>query len=143
MFTSRVRAAQGDAWTALGVVHEPFGGGVIELPGVRLMASGLPHAQWNGGDVHHAASVDLQLVRGWYNDLAVPWGLRVPTDQSWPVGQLLFRQRLMWLEAASFSSAVTSSSLAIRPAGPGDVEIVLDLDASAFESDREASREAG
>lgn len=42
-----VWAAHADAWQAEGRIRTPYGGGAEELPGVRLMASGLPYAQWN------------------------------------------------------------------------------------------------
>jgi hypothetical protein len=41
----------------------PYGGAFAELPGIRLMASGLPHPQWNNGDVTEPALVEVDLVR--------------------------------------------------------------------------------
>ena len=42
--TTWVRTAHGDAWQTLAIATE-------ELPGSRLSATGLPHPQWNNGDV--------------------------------------------------------------------------------------------
>lgn len=54
--------AQADAWQAEGRLRAPFGGGVLELPGARLMSSGLPQAQWNSGDMTDAARVPLAFT---------------------------------------------------------------------------------
>jgi ribosomal protein S18 acetylase RimI-like enzyme len=121
-----VRTALGDAWQVLGVA------GVAELAGVRLMATGLPHAQWNNGDVHDAAAVDIGAVRLWYDDHRVPWGMRVPTGAPWPHGRLLFTQRLMGLTPAMFVPAVTCVGVRIRVATPADLETVLSIDTVAF-----------
>ena len=74
----RVWTAQGDAWQAEGRRRVALGGGAAELPGIRVMASGLPHAQWNSGDVSDPTRVDVETVRDWYASRAhgrgVPWG---------------------------------------------------------------------
>ena len=64
--TTWVRKAHGDAWQTLAVTTH-------ELPGVRLSATGLPHPQWNNGDVDDPAAVDVGAVRDWYDALRVPW----------------------------------------------------------------------
>src|SRR5581483_384437 len=91
-----VRLAHSDAWQALGRLFEGRGGGVAEHHDVRLMASGLPHPQWNSGDVL-GADVDLDRVRTFYAAHGVPWGLRVPTELTWSRGRHVLRQRLMGL----------------------------------------------
>jgi hypothetical protein len=58
-----IRTAHADAWEAHGRFRTPYGGGAVRLPGIRLMASGLPHSQWNNGDVVDPAAVDLEAVR--------------------------------------------------------------------------------
>jgi tRNA-dihydrouridine synthase len=58
----RVRAAHADVWAAHGRFREPAGGGDLRLPGIRVMASGLPHPQWNNGDIDDPAAVDLDTV---------------------------------------------------------------------------------
>jgi ribosomal protein S18 acetylase RimI-like enzyme len=115
-----VRAAEGDAWQ----VHGALRAGVQELRGIRLMASGLGHAQYNNGDVH-AADADVEGARAWYAALGVPWGLRVPAEYDWPHGRLLFHKRLMGLQR-------------LRPSPPADIrvaddfETVVAVDAAAF-----------
>src|SRR3954468_19343155 len=54
-----VRVAHADAWEAHGRFRAGSGGGFARLPGIRLMASGLPHPQWNNGDVLDPDAVDV------------------------------------------------------------------------------------
>jgi ribosomal protein S18 acetylase RimI-like enzyme len=133
---TRVWAAHADAWQAEGRLREPRGGGVAELPGVRLMASGLPHAQWNSGDVTDPALVDLDRVRAWYAGRAqgggVPWGLRVPAGVAVRDGRLLFRKRCMALLPDRLSAVKTPPRVEIRIAGSTDVDVVARVDATAF-----------
>jgi len=95
------------------------------------MASGLPHAQFNNGDVH-SADADIAGAAAWYARLGVPWGMRVPLELDWPHGRWLFEKRLMGLER-------------LVPAAPADVRVADDLeavvaiDAAAFEG--ESSRD--
>lgn len=131
-----VWTAQADAWQAEGRLRAPLGGGVLELPGVRLMSSGLPHAQWNNGDVTDAARVPLADVRAWYaaraHGAGVPWGLRVPAGMPFPQRQVLLRKRCMGLRAAGFVPAGPVPSLRIRLASAGDLDTVCSIDACAF-----------
>jgi ribosomal protein S18 acetylase RimI-like enzyme len=128
----RVWAAQGDAWLARGRVFETSGGAVAELPGVRLMASGLDQPGRNGGDVHEPAVVDMDEVRAWFVERRVPWGLRVPAGQSWPHGTRLLRQRCMALAPDAFRRAELPAGTTVRPAVLADIETVAELDARAF-----------
>jgi ribosomal protein S18 acetylase RimI-like enzyme len=116
------------------------GGGVLELAGVRLMATGLPHPQWNNGDVHDPARVDPEEVAEWYSGLDVPWGMRVPAGASWRYGRHLFNKRLMGAVPASFRPAPRVVGLEIRAAGPEDLESVLAVDVVAFEEPPEVER---
>src|SRR4051794_41976697 len=118
MDVAGVRTAHADAWEAHGRHRERDGGGVARLPGVRLMASGLPHPQWNNGDVVDPAAVDVESVRQWYADRRVPWGLRLPAGGPWPHGRMLFRKRLMGLATPSFEPAVVPAGGALPVAGP-------------------------
>jgi hypothetical protein len=81
----RVWTAHADAWQAEGELRQALGGGTVELPGIRLMASGPPHAQWNNGDVTDPALVPWAEVRSWYaaraDGAGVPWGVRVPATK--------------------------------------------------------------
>jgi ribosomal protein S18 acetylase RimI-like enzyme len=104
------------------------------------MATGLPHAQWNNGDVDDPATVDIDEVRDWYAALAVPWGLRVPAGARWRHGQHLFRKRLMGAVPGSFRPAPPVTGLELRSAGRGDLESVLAVDAVAFEEPPELER---
>ena len=104
------------------------------------MATGLPHPQWNNGDVHDPATVDLDEVREWYAALRVPWGLRVPAGAGWPHGRHLFRKRLMGAVRESFRPPSPVAGLEIRSAGPDDLEAVLAVDVVAFEAPPEVER---
>jgi ribosomal protein S18 acetylase RimI-like enzyme len=134
-----VRAAHADAWEAHGRFRVDRGGGATRLPGIRLMASGLPHPQWNNGDVLDPAVVDIAEVARWYDEKRVPWGLRVPLGQRWPHGRHLFSKRLMGLVPEAFAPAVTAG-VTLRAAGPHDVDAVLAVDTVAFEETVDVER---
>ena len=136
----RTRLAHGDAWQAEGRLREPYGGGTAELPGVRLMASGVPQAQWNNGDVDDPTLVDVENVREWYAGRAPTWGLRVPAGVSWHAGRRLFVKRLMGLPAGEFRPAPTVAGLTVRAAAAADLPAVLDVDAEAFAEDPQVER---
>ena len=106
-----MRTAEGDAWQ----VHGELRAGAASLRGIRLMASGLDHPQYNNADVF-AADADVDGARSWYAALGVPWGMRVPVELPWTHGRFIFEKRLMGLER-------------LRPAPPADVHIADDLDA--------------
>src|SRR4029079_12798950 len=82
-----------------GALREQYGGGVATLPGIRLMASGLPHPQWNSADVT-GPGADLEAARAFYAERGVPWGVRVPAGMRWGAGRHLFQMPLMGLAAA-------------------------------------------
>lgn len=135
-----MRQAHGDAWQAVGAACGGRGGDVQELPGVRLMATGLAHPQWNNGDVHDPSAVDIDSVRAWYSRLEVPWGFRVPAGAEWHSGRHLFRKRLMGAVPASFRPAPPVPGLELRSAGPDDLDGVLAVDCAAFEEPPEVER---
>jgi GNAT superfamily N-acetyltransferase len=133
--SARVQAAHGDAWQVQGRMREPYGGGALELRDIRLMASGLPHPQWNNGDVT-GPDPDLDGARAFYGERAVPWGVRVPISIAWRGGgRWLFRKRLMGLPPEQFRPAQPVDGLTVRSAGPDDLDAVLHVDATAFEAD--------
>ncbi len=138
-WANRVRLAVGDTWQAQGHLREPYGGGAAELPGIRLMASGLPHAQWNSGDVDDPAVVDIAVVRAWYEQRKVPWGVRVPADAAWRHGTRLFRKRLMSRDASPVRWSAPAG-LTIRQAQLRDLPDVVAIDSSAFGDDPETVR---
>src|SRR3954453_17967691 len=131
--TTWVRKAHGDAWQTLAVTTH-------ELPGVRLSATGLPHPQWNNGDVDDPAAVDVGAVRDWYDALRVPWGMRVPEGAEWPHGHKLFTKRLMGVTPDAFVPAHEVTDVVVRAAGPGDLEDVLAVDTVAFEESADVER---
>lgn len=128
----RVRTAHGDAWQEQGRLRAAWGGDSATLAGVRVMRSGLPHAQWNNGDVHDPRAVDLEELRAWYAEPVVPWGVRVPADAPWAAGRHLFRKRAMGLVRPAWSPAPLPDDVALRRGVPEDLEAVTALDAAAF-----------
>ena len=136
-FARVVRAAHGDAWQALGGLFEGRGGATATHHGVRLMASGLPHPQWNSGDVS-AADADIAAAQRFYGTL--PWGVRVPAGMAWAHGRHLLRQRLMGLREPGFRPAPVPRGLRVVAAGGADLDAVVAVDAAAFGTDGGASR---
>lgn len=140
MGTDAVRVAHADAWEAHGRFRAPAGGGAARLPGVRLMASGLPHPQWNNGDVTDPAAVDVEAVRAWYAERRVPWGVRVPSELTWRHGRRLFTKRLMGLAPEAFRPVPAPDGMTLRAAGPADADAVLAVDTVAFDAPEEVER---
>jgi ribosomal protein S18 acetylase RimI-like enzyme len=134
-----VHIAHGDAWQAEGRARTAYGGGALELPGIRLMASGLPQAQWNSAHVERP-DVELAPVREFYASRGVPWGVRVPAGMPWRHGRRLFGRRYMALRRESFRPAVPVPGVTVRTAGPSDVEAAAWVDATAFGGSVEVSR---
>jgi ribosomal protein S18 acetylase RimI-like enzyme len=141
-----IRTAHADAWEAHGRHRTPAGGGAARLPGIRLMASGLSHPQWNNGDVVDPSLVDVEAVRAWYagcSDMVgrpVPWGVRVRRGEPWPHGRHLFEKRLMALPSADFRPAPQVSGLTLRRATPGDLDTAVDVDAASYGEDAAVMR---
>jgi GNAT superfamily N-acetyltransferase len=135
-----VRVAHADAWEVHGRYREPAGGGVERLPGIRLMASGLPHPQWNSGDVFDGGLVDVSAVASWYAAKGVPWGVRVPQGMTWAHGRHMFTLRLMGLEPGAFCPTEEPAGITLRKAGPADVDAVLSVDTVAFHEPAEFER---
>jgi ribosomal protein S18 acetylase RimI-like enzyme len=104
------------------------------------MATGLPHPQWNNGDVHDPAAVDVEEVVEWYSAFGVPWGIRVPAGVEWHHGRRLFRKRLMGAIPASFRPPPPVAGLEVRSAGLDDLECVLAVDVVAFGEPPEVER---
>ena len=139
-----VWTAHGDAWQAEGRLREPLGGGATELPGIRLMASGLPHVRWNNGDVTDPALVAVDEVRAWYAARAggagVPWGVCIPAGTPFGHGRLLFRKRCMGLLPGSRSSGTVPCGVRIGMATATDVDAVAHVGAAAFGEPVDRSR---
>lgn len=134
--SARTHLAQSDVWQAEGRLRARLGGGAAELPGVRLMASGLPHAQWNNGDVTDPTLVSVADVRDWFagraNGAGVPWGLRVPADVPFPHGRRLFRQPCMALRPADHRLSAPSPAAQIETASQADLDDITRIDAAAY-----------
>lgn len=133
------RAAHAETWQVHGRIRADRGGAVADLPGIRLMAGGLPLPQWNNGDVVDPARVDVAAVRDWYAARGVPWGVRVPAGVEWPHGRHLFRKRVLLLEPTRLAPAPAVPGLRVRRAGAADLAAVLAVDVAAFGGDRAAS----
>jgi GNAT superfamily N-acetyltransferase len=131
---ARVHAAHADAWEAEGRLRECDGGGVLAARGLRLMASGLAHAQWNSGDVT-APDADVDAARAFYAARGARWGVRVPAGMPWAHGRRVLTLRLMALDADDFRPAPAADGVALRAAGPGDLDAVVAIDAEAFGAD--------
>ena len=112
---------------------------VATLRGIRVMASGLAHPQWNGADVTGPYS-DLEGARAFYAERDVEWGARVPAGLPFKAGTHLFTIPLMGLLAGGLQAAPAVDGLQIRQAGPEDLETVLYVDTTAFGSDRDLYR---
>ncbi len=135
-----LRTAHADAWQAEGQLRAAVGGGVAELPGARLMASGLDHPQWNNADIDDPGQADVEAIRAWYAVRGRPWGVRVPAGAHWPHGEFLFRKRLMGLDLERRVAAADVPGLVVRRAGPADLDAVLGVDAVAFGEDPDVER---
>jgi GNAT superfamily N-acetyltransferase len=131
---TRVQVAHADAWEAEGRLRERHGGGALAVRGLRLMASGLPQAQWNSGDVT-APDADLAAARAFYRERDVAWGVRVPAGMPWPHGRRVLTLRLMALEPAAFHPAPPAPGVSVRAATTDELEAVVAIDAAAFEED--------
>src|SRR3954453_2236745 len=131
--TTWVRDAHGDAWQTLSTSTQ-------ELPGVRLSATGLPHPQWNNGDVDDPTRVDVDAVRSWYAALGVPWGMRVPVGAPWRHGRHLFTKRLMGVTPETFVEAREVPDVVVRRSAVTDLDDALVVDTAAFEESAEVQR---
>ncbi|MGD9956559.1 MAG: GNAT family N-acetyltransferase [Candidatus Nanopelagicales bacterium] len=127
--------AHGDAWQVEGLLRRPHGGDATELPGARLMASGLAHPQWNSGDVDDPAAVDLAQVRAWYAGRAASWGLRLAAGTPWPHGRRILTQSLWARTLDDLPTGAAVPGLELVAAGPDDLGDVLLVDSAAFGSD--------
>jgi GNAT superfamily N-acetyltransferase len=121
-------------WQVQGRQREPLGGGALELRGIRLMASGIAHTQWNNGDVTDT-DADLAGAREFFAARGLPWGVRVPIGIPWPYGRRLLHKRLMGVPAADFRPAPEVSGLRVELAGPADLDALVAVDSAAFGED--------
>jgi GNAT superfamily N-acetyltransferase len=139
LLAARVRTAHADARAVEGTAREPYGGGAATLPGVRVMASGLPHAQFNTAVVT-GPHVDLEGARAFYAERDLPWGALVPAGMAWGAGRYLHPLPLMGVSRGALQRPPEVPALVLRPAGPDDLETVLRIDTTAFGSDPDEFR---
>jgi GNAT superfamily N-acetyltransferase len=137
---SRVQVAHADAWQVEGRLRERHGGGALEVRGLRLMASGLAGPQWNSGDVT-APHADLDAARAFYGARGAAWGLRVPRAMPWRHGRRLKTLRLMAVDRGAFVPAPAPTGVALRTAGPEDLDTVVAIDGPAFGADPDEERD--
>jgi GNAT superfamily N-acetyltransferase len=135
----RTRIAIADAWQAEGVLREARGGAARGLRDVRLMASGLPYAQWNTADVT-GRDPDIEGARAFYADRGLPWGLRLEAGRPCDHGRHVARQRLMALSARGSRRGRPVPGLHAALAAPVDLDSVVAIDAAAFGEDPETNR---
>jgi ribosomal protein S18 acetylase RimI-like enzyme len=137
---SRVFSAHGDAWQTHGRLFQPFGGGTAELPGWRLMASGLGYRYLNAACVTDPAIADVAAAKTWYEERRLPFGAIVASGLWWPHGRRVVSQELMACEPANFSKAPAPLGLKLHTAAASELEVVVAVDNGAFGSSLEAAR---
>jgi GNAT superfamily N-acetyltransferase len=135
----RVHVAVADAWEVEGRLRERDGGGVLEVRGMRVMASGLPQDYWNSGDVT-APDADVEAARAFYAQRDAAWGVRVPSGMAWARGRHVLTLDLMTLRPGDFTPVPAPDHVAMRVAAPADLETVVAIDAAAFEEDPDVER---
>jgi ribosomal protein S18 acetylase RimI-like enzyme len=135
----RTRTALGDAWEAEGRLRQSVGGAVAGLRDMRLMASGLPHAQWNSADVT-GPNPDIAGARAFYARRSLPWGIRLPVEMPCAHGRHAVRLSLMALPRGAFRPVHGVAGLEVALAGPNQLESVVAIDAAGFGDDPQTNR---
>jgi ribosomal protein S18 acetylase RimI-like enzyme len=128
----QARTAYADAMRVEGRLREPYGGGVLELPGVRLMASGLPFPHYNNACVSEPGLVDIASVREWFAGRGLPWGALVPAGEPWPHGGYVLTKRCMAVTPEDFREAPAPKDVAFVAATADDATDYAAVDAAAF-----------
>src|SRR5215211_3702392 len=121
LLAARVRTAHADARAVEGMAREPYGGGTATLRGIRVMASGLAHPQFNNAHVT-GPDADLDGARAFYAARGLPWDVRVPAGMEWSAGRHVLALSLMGLAARRLVRPPEVPGLAVRAAGPDDLE---------------------
>jgi GNAT superfamily N-acetyltransferase len=139
MLPARARTAHADARAVEGTAREPYGGGAATLRGIRAMASGLPHPQFNSAIVT-GPGADLDGARAFYAERDLPWSVLVPEGMAWSAGRYVRSLPLMGVSRGGLRRAPDVPGLVLRAAGPDDLETVLRVDTTAFDSDPDEFR---
>ena len=97
------------------------------------MASGMPEAKWNNADII-VANADRAAIVDWYAERDVPWGLRVPLEVEFDLGEPLFVKRCAALVRESFKLAPRSSlsGVTVRRATRDDLGTYAAVELSRF-----------
>lgn len=82
-----------------------------------MMASGLPVPKWNNADII-SADVDVGALQAWYAERDVPWGIRVPLELSFDLGEPLFEKRCAGLLPDASRPAAGVRGVSIRRSKP-------------------------
>ena len=129
-----MRTAQADALAVQGELRAAWGGAVAAPRDMQLMVAGFEAEGVNSADVT-GPDPDLEAARAFFTEHGVRWGVRVPEEQPWEHGRLLFRRRMMALDRDAFRPAPAVPGLELRRAGLDDLPAVLDIDSTAFRLD--------
>ena len=129
-----LRSAHGDAWQAEGRLRAPFGGGAAEIRGARMMASGLPVPKWNNADIV-SADVSVDALQAWYAERDVPWGIRVPLELNFHLGEPLFEKRCAGLLRDVLRPAAAVTGVSIHRASPADLPAYAAVELAGFGSE--------
>ena len=95
------------------------------------MASGLPEAKWNNADIVEA-DVDRAALVDWYAQWAVPWGVRVPLDLDFDLGEPLFIKRCAALLPEAFDPIRRTGAAAFRRATRDDIDSYAAVELALF-----------
>jgi len=139
MLPARVRTAHADARAVEGMARAADGGGAATLRGIRVMASGLPHPQFNSAVVT-GPDIDLDGARAFYAERDLPWGALVPAGMAWGGGRQVGSLPLMGVSRGGLQRPPEVPGLVLRMARPDDLETVLRIDTTAFVSDPDEFR---
>jgi GNAT superfamily N-acetyltransferase len=95
------------------------------------MASGLPEAKWNNADIVDV-DVDLAALVDWYAQRAVPWGIRVPLDLEFDLGEPLFVKRCAALLPDAFDPIRSTGATNFRRATRDDIDSYAAIEQAQF-----------
>ena len=130
--TERTQAAFADACQEQGRLRRPAGGDVLDLPGIRLWASGLAAPTTNGALSDDPSLVDLGAVEAWFAARGAAWGALVPAGLHWPYGRHLKTKPLMALDPVEAVPGPGVPGVTIRRAEPKDLDAIVEVDSIAF-----------
>lgn len=95
------------------------------------MASGLPEAKWNNADIVDG-DVDRAALVDWYAQRDLPWGIRVPLDLEFDLGEPLFTKRCAALLPEAFDPTRDTGGTTIRRATQADITSYAAVEIAEF-----------